>query len=187
MSYYEFLATINGVYGEMLIKCSYAIISRKRQIDAETVHPQPTPGPQNEMTNSEPTYRRGTMQRETGRSKVGGQKCLEDNNRCYYYSFPSLPSRERKWRRTFRAIFSSPSLIPAYVVGNSRRSTPSTTHTLYRALEADAATGAVAVATPGSEVASLESPGALKNRGRGYPCTLQYSITPTREKNNLSG
>jgi hypothetical protein len=47
---------------------------RKRQIDAETVHPQPTPGPQHEMTNSEPTYTRGTMQRETGTSKVGSQK-----------------------------------------------------------------------------------------------------------------
>jgi len=48
MSYYEFLATINGVYGEMLIKCSYGIMSTvscKRHMDTETVTPTANNGP----------------------------------------------------------------------------------------------------------------------------------------------
>jgi len=69
----------------------------------------------------------------------------------------SPASRERKWRKTLRAIFSSPSSTPAYVVGNSRRSEPNTTHTLCRA-------------------GSSESSSASKNRGGGHPCVSQYSI-----------
>lgn len=94
-----------------------------------------------------------------------------DHNSC-----PSPTSRERKWRSTFRAIFSSPSLIPAYVVGNSRRSGPRTTHTLYLTSAADAATVAVVGATPSSTPPALpESSIETKNCGRGYPCILQYS------------
>ena len=94
------------------------------------------------------------------------------------YSIPSPTSRERKWRSTFRAIFSSPSLIPVYVFGNSRRSGPRTTHTLYRTLAADAGAVEFVAATPGSTAAVLaESSRETKNCGRGYPCTLQYSIS----------
>ena len=96
-----------------------------------------------------------------------------DHNSC-----PSAMSRERKWRSTFRAIFSSPSLIPAYVFGNSRRSGPRTTHTLYRTLPADGGAVEFVAATPGSTAAALaESSRETKNCGRGYPCTLQYSFS----------
>jgi len=61
-------------------------------------------------------------------------------------------------------------------VGNSRRSGPRTTHTLYRTLAADATAGvAVGAATPGSTATLPGSSRELKNCGRGYPCTLQYS------------
>ena len=91
----------------------------------------------------------------------------KSNTTVLSYSCCTSPiPRERKCRRTFSAIFSSPLLISAYVVGNSRRSEPSTTHTLYR--------------RP-AWAASPESSSASKNRGGGCPYALQNSVLGHRE------
>ena len=67
----------------------------------------------------------------------------------------------RRRCRTFRASFSSPSSTVTYVVGSSRRSCPSTIHTLYR---------------DGTVSAALSS-----NLGDGCAFALQYSAPPRQQ------
>jgi len=110
------------------------------------------------------------LERRCDTTKPERTKKMESEIPVVPYSYPAYScccplSREHKRCRTFRATFSSPSSILAYVVGNSRRSWPSTTHTLHCA----------GYAAPTSASSPPVSPSALKNRGRGYPCVLQYS------------